>query len=303
MLNFKRLAKQDKNKFNEVIKNHYYRNAESSFVSLYLWADEIDIQVAFGVYAMYLSFNDTAGKKAYLAPFIYDMDVDINKAFSELSSHMKAEGRAFCIKGVIKEVRDKIEKEIKTEHKFYEDRDNYDYIYKSEDLINLTGKKYNKKRNHLNYFLNHHAFEYKEYDLSLKAECLRLVERWVAEKGEQEGLDNEINVLKKILKEYEDLGVKGAVIYVDGRIEALTFGEALNKDTALIHIEKANQNIRGLYPFINQQFIKNEWSEYEFVNREEDLGIEGLRKAKMSYYPHYLLEKYSCSVDGDCDGL
>lgn len=303
MLNFERIDKKDRDRFNDVISRYYYRNAESSFASLYLWGYEVDINIAFGEHGMYLNFLGSTGKRAYLAPFLYDMEQDINFAFNELWNHMKSEGESFCIKGVIKELKEKIDSEIKSNHHFFEDRESYDYIYKVEDLINLTGKKYSKKRNHLNYFFNNYKYEYRTYDKSLKPECLELIERWHLEKGEQDGLDHEINVLKRMLNEYEDLCIKGAVVFVDEKIEALTFGEELNKDTALIHMEKANANIRGLYPFINQQFLKHEWSHLTYVNREEDMGIEGLRKAKMSYYPDYLLEKLSCSVDGDCDGL
>jgi len=303
MLEFKRLKKTDRDRFDEVVKKYYYQNAESSFASLYLWSEGYDIKAAFGEHALHLSFVDLEGRKVYLAPFLYDMSESIEEAFDELRDYLHHKERTFCIKGVVSDVRKKIENDLKTEFEFFEDRDNYEYIYRSEDLMNLTGKKYSAKRNHINYFLNNYEFEYRRYDKSLKEECLDHIEGWVGNKGEVEGLDEEINVLKKTLDEYDELGIIGAVVFVDGKIEALTFGEALNKDTALIHIEKANPNIRGLYPFINREFVRNEWSEFEYINREEDMGLEGLRKAKLSYNPIYLLEKYSCSVDGDCDGI
>jgi len=87
--------------------------------------------------------------------------------------------------------------------------------------------------------------------------------------------------------------VRTSGIYIDGRLEAFTMGELLNKNMALVHIEKANPDIRGLYPYINQQFVLNEFKNVEFVNREEDLGIEGLRKAKLSYHPCRFVEKYT----------
>ena len=110
-----------------------------------------------------------------------------------------------------------------------------------------------------------------------------------------EGMDDESVGIKKIFNNYDYLKdrLKIAGIYVDGKLEAFTMGELINSNMALIHIEKANPNIRGLYPYINQQFILNEFENVEFVNREEDLGIPGLRKAKLSYHPVKFVEKYT----------
>ena len=108
-------------------------------------------------------------------------------------------------------------------------------------------------------------------------------------------MDDESVGIKKIFNKYDYLKdrLKIAGIYVDGKLEAFTMGELINSNMALIHIEKANPNIRGLYPYINQQFILNEFENVEFVNREEDLGIPGLRKAKLSYHPVKFVEKYT----------
>ena len=98
------------------------------------------------------------------------------------------------------------------------------------------------------------------------------------------------------MNNFEKLDCKGALIKVDGRYEAYTIGEALNSDTAVIHIEKANSQIQGLYAFINQQFCEREWEHMKYINREEDLGIEGLRKAKLSYNPVSFVNKYSVFI-------
>ena len=302
-MEFKPLKCEDRGRFNEVVKKYHYQNAESSFTNLFLWSKSYDIKACFGDYALYISFIDRMGTQTYLAPFLYDINQSIKFALSELRAHIKTEGGDFCIKGVVRQIRDKIESEITADYVFFEDRDNFEYIYLSEDLISLTGKKFHAKRNHLNYFLRSYSYEYRPYDISLKDECARHINDWVDMKGDSRSIRDEIEVLNRILDHHDKLGVKGAVIFVDGKIEALTFGEALNSDTALIHIEKANPNIRGLYPLINMEFVKNEWSDFKYINREEDMGLEGLRKAKLSYNPVYLLEKYSCSVDGDCDGM
>ena len=302
-MEFKKLTCEDKQRFKDVIKKHDYQNAESSFTNLFLWSKAYQIEIAFGEYAMYISFFGADGERHYLAPFLYDFNQPIKLALAELRQHLHAEDKTFCIKGVVKSLKEKIESEIKPIYQFFEDRNNYEYIYLSEDLISLSGKKLHAKRNHINYFEKTYSYEYREYDISLKEECIAHIEDWVDQKEESKSLSDEIGVLHTILDYYDKLDVKGAVVFVNGRIEALTFGEALNAETALIHIEKANPNIRGLYPYINREFVKREWAEYKYINREEDMGIEGLRRAKLSYNPIYLVEKYSCSVDGDCDGI
>ena len=302
-MEFKRLTCEDKERFREVINKHHYQNAESSFTNLYLWSKPYQIEIAFGEHAMYISFVGGDGEKSYLAPFLYDFEAPIKPALAELRKHIHAEDKTFCIKGVVKSVREKIEQEIKPVFQIFEDRNNFEYVYLAEDLINLGGKKLHAKRNHINYFEKTYSYEYRPYDASLKEECIAHIEDWVDQKEDAKSLRDEIGVLHTILDEYEKLNVKGAVVLVNGRVEALTFGEALNQDMALIHIEKANPNIRGLYPYINREFVTREWSEFKYINREEDMGIEGLRKAKLSYNPAFMVEKYSCSVDGDCDGI
>lgn len=302
-MEFKSLTCEDRERFDKVVKKYYYQNAESSFTNLFLWSKSYHIKAFFGEYALYINFTDRMGKQTYLAPFLYDMDQSIKYALGELRAHIKVESGEFCIKGVVQRIKEKIENEITADFVFSEDRNNFEYIYLSEDLINLSGKKLHAKRNHINYFLKTYDYEYRPYDISLKNDCIAHYNEWLDMKEDSRSIRDEIEVLNRILDYHHELGVKGAVIFVDGKIEAMTFGEALNNDTALIHIEKANPLIRGLYPMINMEFVKNEWADYKYINREEDMGLEGLRKAKLSYNPVYLLKKYSCSVDGDCDGM
>ncbi len=302
-MEFNRLKCEDKDRFKEVVKRHYYQNAESSFTNMFLWSEPYHIEIAYGEYAMYARFQAVDGEVSYLAPYLYDFDAPIKLALKELRTHIHAEGKTFCIKGVVKDIKEKIEREIQADFKFFEDRNNFEYIYLSEDLITLAGKKLHAKRNHINYFEKNFTYEYRPYDKSLKDECIAHIEDWVDHKDDMKSLRDEIGVLNTILDNYDKMDVKGAVVLVNGKVEALTFGEALNADTAIIHIEKANPEIRGLYPYINREFVAREWAEYKYINREEDMGLEGLRKAKLSYNPVTMVEKYSCSVDGDCDGI
>jgi hypothetical protein len=110
------------------------------------------------------------------------------------------------------------------------------------------------------------------------------------------GLLNESIAIKEAFTHFDELGLKGGAILVNEKLEAFTLGEPLNRDTVVIHIEKANSAYEGLYSLINQAFLENEWSEYTYVNREQDLGEEGLRKAKESYFPHHMVNKYTLTL-------
>lgn len=172
-------------------------------------------------------------------------------------------------------------------------RDRFDYLYKIDELITLNGRKFHNKKNHLNRFFNLYPnFKYEQIDSSNTAEVLDTYTKWLNENPKiNDGLRNEYIGLKAALQNFDKLDMKGAIIRIDGSIAAFSLGEQINDNSVVIHIEKGNIFYSGIYQAINQQFLANNWSNLEFVNREEDLGIEGLRKAKMTYHPHRFVEK------------
>jgi len=175
------------------------------------------------------------------------------------------------------------------------DRENSDYVYSAQDLIRLSGRRYHRKKNQLNQFLKNYRFEYRELDMDLVGSFLDMQERWCQIKKciEDPGLLSEDYAVYQALNYYKELGFLGGAIEIDSRIEAFALGELLNSNTAVIHIEKANPEINGLHSAITQLFCSKAWSDMEYINMEQDLGIEGLRKAKKSYYPHHMVNKYN----------
>ncbi|MDH4271155.1 MAG: phosphatidylglycerol lysyltransferase domain-containing protein [Candidatus Aminicenantes bacterium] len=175
-------------------------------------------------------------------------------------------------------------------------REHFDYIYDTSDLSDLKGGKYHAKRNHINRFLQNfgRAYEFRPIGPDNLSLCLDFQERWCELKrcAEDMNLLDEWEAVRAALADYESLKVNGAAIQIEGKVEAFTFGELLNSDTAVVHIEKANPEIPGLYALINQRFCQTYWSSVPFINREQDLDEEGLRKAKLSYHPVRLVEKY-----------
>ena len=174
------------------------------------------------------------------------------------------------------------------------DRDHFDYVYPTTDLTHLAGGNYQQKRNHLNSFQRSHRYTYEPLTPGHLAACQDLAQKWckIRRCEEDLNLQEEWEAVKETLAHFEDLDLTGGAIFVDGRLEAFTVGEKLNADTVVIHLEKANPEIRGLYAAINQAFLEHAWNDTPWVNREQDLGEPGLRKAKLSYHPHHLEEKF-----------
>jgi len=175
------------------------------------------------------------------------------------------------------------------------DENNSDYVYLTQELIALSGKKYHRKKNHLNQFVKNNHFEYRPLDEDLLEGLLEMQEEWcrMRECVEHPSLSDEDFTIREALSKFGLLDYTGGAILIDGIVQAFSLGEPLNGDTAVIHIEKANPAISGLYAAINQLFLRNSWADMKYVNREQDLGIEGLRIAKESYHPDHMINKYT----------
>jgi hypothetical protein len=175
-----------------------------------------------------------------------------------------------------------------------EDPDNADYVYRTQDLIRLPGRKYDGKRNHIRNFIRSYDFAYAAIDPQSLPAVIDFQRRWFAGSGRSDlrSLAAEDQAVHELLHHFWDLPVVGASIRVDGRIEAFAVGSQLNPDTAIVIAEKANSEIRGLYQVMNQMFCENTLPGYAWVNREQDAGDAGLRRAKLSYCPHHMVAKY-----------
>jgi len=170
------------------------------------------------------------------------------------------------------------------------DRDQYDYIYRRADLAALHGRHLDAKRNHIHRFRAEHPdFEYRPLTPESFDECRRLTEIWQEEKGGSDTINAEKQVMETIFSNWDALGMIGGSIIVDGRMVAFTYGSAVTTDTFDVCVEKADRHVEGAFAIINQQFAEHLPEQYIFLNREEDMGIPGLRQAKLSYHPEILL--------------
>lgn len=175
-------------------------------------------------------------------------------------------------------------------------RNQYDYIYRRTDLETLHGRHLDAKRNHINRFRAQHPdFEYRPLSPEYFDECRRLTEIWQEEKSQSpnenknETIYAEHRVMETIFSNWDALGMIGGSIFVDGRMVAFTYGAAVTTDTLDVCVEKADRHVEGAFAIINQQFAEHLPEQYVYLNREEDMGIPGLRQAKLSYHPEILL--------------
>ncbi len=278
MLEFKTPSLEDVEKIKEILKNVTGDNCQMCLGSFYNWGPEYNLKIAFSDGCLVTR----GGKKGRVNHCFPQGDGDRRKIIEEL---LKEENLRFY--GLLESDVRFVEKEFPGRFTFRENRDSADYIYLVEDLAELKGKKYHSKRNHIKYFEKNYNWSYETLTEKNLSDCIRMTEKWIEENEDKidSGVDTELDVIKRAFDNFKPLGFVGGLIRVDGEVVAWTLGEKLSEDTFCTHFEKAFSSYRGAYPIINREFAQNELSAYTFVNREEDMGLEGLRKAKLSYKP------------------
>ena len=221
---------------------------------------------------------------------------DIRPVIEAMAADAKAMGRPFMMHGVQAQPKAELERLFPGRFQFEEKRESFDYIYETEKLATLSGKKLHSKRNFINRFLQEYEgrWSYEPITQDNLDACWEMNERWCEQNGcgQDPSLAEESCAVRNCFNNFTALGLQGGLLRADGEIVAYTMGRPLNSDTFIVHIEKAFSQVAGAYPMINQQFVQHNCMGFRYVNREEDTGDEGLRKAKLSYKPAILLEKY-----------
>ena len=289
-IDFKPLEIQDKVVFNRFLRQDPPQISELTFTNLFMWRHRHQPSWLQWGNCLLIIFRPKEGAPFGLPPIGAG---EKKKALDFLCRSLDALTHEVRVCRVDKAF---VEKYVDTRlYGVNLDRDNSDYVYLTQDLINLSGRKYHRKKNHLNQFIKGYRFDYRPMDKDLVSSCLEMQESWcqMRECVEQPDLLSEDFAVHEALTRFEDLDYQGGAIVIDSKVEAYALGEPLNRETAVIHIEKANPDIPGLYAVINQRFCSNVWADMTYINREQDLGSDGLRKAKESYYPHHMVEKYT----------
>ncbi|GHU63587.1 hypothetical protein AGMMS49983_07380 [Clostridia bacterium] len=304
-----RITLADRVLLEEYLKGFDYRTSGLSFTSLFMWR-EINM-FSWEILGDYLcitgadNLDPVMGEPFMLPPLTrtgsYDPD-SLKKTVREAKRRFEEIGKPFNMMLVPVSLLDALKEAMPGELVFEEDRANYDYIYDARALIELKGRAFHSKKNHLNYFLANTPFEYGPLTPSAAEEAMDFIRAFNERKNledphERELLAFEEKAMRDVFLNLEAVGYLSGAIRIDGRIEAISIGGRLGDKTVTVHIEKANTEYRGLYQAINNEFCKavvqDATPEVTRINREEDMGIPGLRKAKLSYNPVELIEKYT----------
>lgn len=269
-----------------------FQNCDFSFANMCSWRFLYDSEFAVAEDQLLIRFKiEKMSRFAYMVPVGTG---DFGKAIDLLEQDSLAHGHPLCLLGVTPDTKEKLERIFPSKFMYIVERDYFDYIYSREDLATLSGKKYQQKRNHINNFKRRYAYEYVELSGEMIHECLELESQWFKSNQGKEDvreLTDERRSMIYALNHFVELGLIGGAIRVDGKMVAFTFGAPINHQTFGVHVEKADVNYEGAYTIINQEFCAHLPACFTYVNREEDLGIPGLRQAKLSYQPCILLEK------------
>ena len=302
--NFEKLTEEQVQEVKEYFQGFDYQGAGYTFLANYAWRDHYDL--SYEKIGKYLCVSGTVkhdpdAKPIMLMPLTRDGSYDLqNLRETILLAKVKFEeqGYKFYIVSLSEKLKKLLEKIFPEELRFYHDEDFDEYVYLKDKLITLSGRALHKKKNHLNYFLKNYKYFYTKILPNMVDEVVEFVVQCRVDKGEDienlESLYMEEDAIRRFIEHVDEDNIYSGAIYIEDKLQAIALGERLGADTAVAHFEKANDTYRGLYQVICSEFCKALPAEIEYVNREEDMGIENLRKAKEALRPHHKETKYSC---------
>lgn len=273
-------------------------SSEFSFTNLFMWAKGYGMQYAVieDMLCIFLKHGNNPRNAVFPIGCTECRTPDkIKSVINQLMDFYKENNEPFILRLYDETTLNILKNVFPNKFSITSDRDNFEYVYNIEELISLSGKKYHAKKNHINKFKTLYPnFEYCSLTSKDAPECLALFDRWQSDK-QTENNENRVAVCR-LFDNWDAFSIKGGGIRVDGKIIAFSIGEALTDNSVIIHLEHADTDYTGAFPMINQQFLEHQWKDFSLVNREEDMGIEGLRKAKLSYKPAFMIEKYVATL-------
>ena len=303
MIPFHKLELTQKNHLERYLLGAYKQSCEYSFANLFLWGRKKVAEVE-GYLLMLAQFDR---KNVYIFPVGQG---NLKAALDAVIHDAAMRGIRCCLAALTENECRQVEELYPGKFSFYCDRDSYDYVYAIDDLADLKGRKFQKKRNHLNRFDQEHPdAKILPLDESNRVAAFALAEQWYADRcaaDPEQDYHLEHQALHRAFAFYAQLGMEGVVLMEQGRVLAFAMGSRLNGDTFDIHFEKALNGADGTYAAINRGFaryLRDKYPEVKWLNREDDMGLEGLRKAKLSYCPDHMVEKCWAQLLEDDDEI
>jgi len=299
-----RITLEDREFLESYLNGFDYKASGLSYTSLFMWREinafswkQIgDYLCITGADNLDPAMDDTFMFPPLTCTGSYD-PAGLRDAILEAKEEFEANDRLFAMKLVPFHMLDILAEAFPGGLIYEADRPNYDYIYDTKDLIELAGRAYHSKKNHLNYFLANYEYEYGKMTPEMAGDAMEFIREFNERKDLEDPherilLEFEERAMRDVFLNLDTVGYLSGVIRIGGKIEAISIGGKLGTKTVTVHVEKANTNYRGLYQAINNEFCKAMASNVKRINREEDMGIPGLRKAKLSYKPVKFVEKY-----------
>jgi hypothetical protein len=295
---FRQIELADREIIHSAFQAYQPQTSELTFTNLFMWRHYYRFR--WSMYGDYLVvFSNPLG-------WGYSLMLPVgpaprNRIMEDLLKWMKSEKEDY--ESCIGRADDRLVQEIQSDSRYSIEKipDHFDYLYRTQDLIELNGRKYHGKKNHLNRFRKQFEFEYRPITDALREPCIHVLKRWCnwKECDKNPIIRAEFEAVHEALLHFNSLKLDGGSVLVNNEIVAFSLGEMLNAQTAVIHAEKADPRIPELFTVINQQFCEHQYSPVPFINREQDLGQPGLRRAKRSYHPVQMIEKYRICPKSD----
>lgn len=290
MIEFKAVTLEDKQWIKAITDIEDSSSGDCCFTNIFIWDEVFSKRVAQlgDRLMMKLLYQET--------PF-YAFPIgggELEPAILELKEDAGFHGVPLKIRGMTKESLTQLEAIFPNQFDISEDRNIFDYVYSLEKMTTLAGKKLHGKRNHINRFIENNDWSFEPITPGTLHQCMDIYRQWAREVDHD--IHDEARAMWRIFNNYEELGLEGGILRSGGEVIGFTMGERLSSDTYIAHVEKAVSSIQGAYPMINREFsrfIKERYPDMLYVNREDDMGLENLRKAKHSYYPEFMVEKFT----------
>jgi len=299
IISFKCLSLDDKELIEKYVDKNKLESYEYLFSSLYMWRKLNNVKYALINDALVIEKNEEGKGTFYAQPLRYNNENLVSIVDTLIERNNDFTDRDYLFGDVDENFVESLKKYTDLKFEAIEDVDDSEYVYSTNDLIELKGKKYHGKKNHVNSFEKSYEYVVKSIDNEkVIKDCLTLLHKWheeVAVTVDKEML-MEIGAIKDLFSELHFFDLKSIAIYVDDELVGFAVGERVNEKMAVIHVERGEIAYKGVYAFLNKKFLTESFSDTEFINRQEDTGNEGLRKAKQTYHPVKMVKKYLVKI-------
>lgn len=294
MIVFEKVSIKDKQWIDPLLKKADMRGSHYNFTNIFAWASVYAHHVASVYDHLLVRINGEDKKKHYFYPSGKE---NLKLVLGLMMADAENNGWDFSLIGLLSEQVKELNDVFPKHFTISTNRDLDDYIYLLSDLVNLSGKKLQAKRNHINRFKREYSWSVEPITTKNLYECWDMNKKWCEthDCADDEMLSREKCAVELCFENFSELDLEGMLLRVSGKVIAFTMGEVQNSDTYIVHIEKAFSDYNGAYQVINNEFARFVFAKYphiQFVNREEDMGYDGLRKAKLSYHPAQMEVKY-----------